>query len=29
METDRMNYYFTGVLIILICLLALFGGPVG
>ena len=27
MEIDRMNYYFTGVLIILMCLLALFGGP--
>ena len=27
MEIDRMNYYFTGILIILMCLLALFGGP--
>lgn len=27
METDRMNYYFTGILIILMCLLAFFGGP--
>jgi hypothetical protein len=27
METDRMNYYFTGILIVLMCLLALFGGP--
>ena len=27
MEINRMNYYFTGVLIVLICLLALFGGP--
>ena len=24
---DRMNYYFTGILIILITLLAFFGGP--
>ena len=23
----KVNYYFTGILIILICLLALFGGP--
>jgi hypothetical protein len=28
MEIYIMNYYFTGVLIILICLLALFGGPI-
>ena len=27
MEIDRMNYYFTGILIILMFLLALFGGP--
>jgi hypothetical protein len=27
MEINRMNYYFTGILIVLICLLALFGGP--
>ena len=27
MEINRMNYYFTGVLIVLMCLLALFGGP--
>ena len=27
MEVNRVNYYFTGILIILICLLALFGGP--
>ena len=26
-EVARMNYYFTGILIILITLLALFGGP--
>ena len=28
-EVARMNYYFTGILIILITLLALFGGPSG
>ena len=27
MEIARMNYYFTGILIVLITLLALFGGP--
>ena len=27
MEIDRMNYYFTGILIVLMFLLALFGGP--
>ena len=27
METTKMNYYFTGILIILMTLLALFGGP--
>ena len=27
MEIDRMNYYFTGILIVLMCLLAFFGGP--
>ena len=27
MEINRMNYYFTGVLIVLMFLLALFGGP--
>ena len=27
MEIDRMNYYFTGILIILMCLLALFVNP--
>ena len=24
---NNMNYYFTGILIILMCLLALYGGP--
>jgi len=28
MEIDRMNYYFTGVLIIMMTLLAFCGGPV-
>jgi hypothetical protein len=28
MEIYSMNYYFTGILIILICLLTLFGGPI-
>jgi len=27
MEVDRMNYYFTGVLIVMMLLLALCGGP--
>jgi hypothetical protein len=27
MEIERMNYYFTGVLIIMMTLLALCGGP--
>jgi len=27
MEVSRMNYYFTGVLVILLLLLALCGGP--
>jgi len=27
MEIESMNYYFTGVLIILMVLLAFFGGP--
>jgi len=27
MEVERMNYYFTGVLIIMMTLLALCGGP--
>jgi len=27
MEVDSMNYYFTGVLIIMMTLLALCGGP--
>jgi len=27
MEIDRMNYYFTGILITMFVLLALFGGP--
>jgi len=27
-EVDRMNYYFTGLLIIAFVLLAFFGGPV-
>jgi len=27
MEIERMNYYFTGVLIIMMLLLALCGGP--
>ncbi len=27
MEIERMNYYFTGLLIVMMILLALFGGP--
>jgi len=27
MEIERMNYYFTGVLIVMMILLALCGGP--
>jgi hypothetical protein len=27
MEIERMNYYFTGVLIVMMTLLALCGGP--
>jgi len=27
MEIERMNYYFTGSLIVMMILLALFGGP--
>ena len=27
MEIDRMNYYFTGILIVMMTLLALCGGP--
>jgi len=29
MEIDRMDYRFTAVLIVLLCLLAIFGGPSG
>jgi len=28
-ESARMNYKFTAILIIMMCLLAVFGGPVG
>jgi len=27
MEIEKMNYYFTGLLIVMMILLALFGGP--
>ena len=27
MEIERMNYYFTGLLIVMMILLAFFGGP--